>query len=81
MMKSQFRFVFVIFYLTAVLIFTVYLRTSDNQLFYQLCSINSEQSKLKQVLWQKQLRVEKYINPAAVSERIKNEQDTGRLKN
>jgi len=69
-MGFRFRFVFVVFYFTAILIFTVYLRGICNHNFYKFCSIAAEQNRLKQQLWQKQLQLERLINPAAVSERI-----------
>jgi len=69
-MRFRFCFVFVIFYFTAVLILTVSLRSADNRLFYKLCTVNSEQSRLKQKLWQKQLQLENLINPVAVSQRF-----------
>ena len=74
-MRSRFCFVFVVFYFTAVLILTISLRSADNRIFYKLCTINAEQSRLKQQLWQKQLRLENLINPAAVSERLDEEID------
>jgi len=67
---SRFRFVFVIFYLTAVLIFTVYLRGVNNRIFYELCLCKAEQSRLRQELGTKQLQLEILINPAAVSLRF-----------
>ncbi len=67
---SRFRFVFVVFYFTAILIFTVYLRSANNRIFYKLCTINTEQSRLKQQLGNKQLQLESLINPAAVSQRL-----------
>ena len=67
---SQFRFVFVVFCFTAVLILAVYLRSAGNQVFYQLCSCNVEQSRLKQDLGAKQLLLEGMINPAAISRRL-----------
>jgi len=67
-MRFRFCFVFAVFYFTAVLIFTIYLRNADNQIFYKLCTINAQQSRLKQQLWQKQLRLESLINPAALSQ-------------
>jgi hypothetical protein len=70
-MRPQFRFVFVVFYLTAVLIFAVYLRSANNRIFYQLYTLEAEQSWLIQELTNKQLQVETLINPAAVSERLK----------
>jgi len=69
-MRFRFCFVFVIFYFTAVLILTVSLRSADNRLFYKLCTVNSEQGRLKQKLWQKQLQLENLINPVAVSQRF-----------
>jgi len=67
-MRLRFHFVFVVFYFTAVLIFTVNLRSANNRIFYKLCSQMAEQNRLKQQLWQKQLQLENLINPAAVSE-------------
>jgi len=64
---SRFRFVFVIFYLTAVLIFTVYLRGVKSRIFYEIRKCEAEQGRLRQELGAKQLRLEKLINPAAVS--------------
>jgi len=63
-------FVFVIFCLVAILIFTVYLRSADSRIFYKLYTINTEQSRLNQQLGTKQLQVESLINPAAVAERL-----------
>ncbi|MHC4648086.1 MAG: hypothetical protein ACYTBJ_21715 [Planctomycetota bacterium] len=63
-------FVFVVFYLTAVLIFTVALRGANNRTFYRLCAVSAEQNRLKQHLWQKQLQLENLINPAAISEYV-----------
>ena len=67
---SQFRFVFVVFCFTAVLIFAVYLRSAHNSVFYELCACNVEQSQLKQELGTKQLLLESLINPAAISKRV-----------
>ena len=67
---SHFRFVFVVFCFTAVLITAVYLRSVNNRLFYQLCQYNAERDHLKQELGAKQLRLESFINPASLSERV-----------
>ncbi len=67
---SQFRLVFVVFCFTAVLIFTVYLRSANNRIFYELCEYNAEQSRLKQELGTKQLLLESLISPAAISQRL-----------
>jgi len=69
-MSSRFRFVFVVFYLAAILIFTVCLRAAENRNFYRLCTIEIKESRLKQQLWQKQLQLESLINPAALSQRL-----------
>lgn len=69
-MRPQFRFVFVVFYFTAVLIFAVYLRSANNRIFYQLYTHEAEQGWLVQELTHKQLQVETLINPPAVSERL-----------
>jgi len=69
-MSSRFCGIFVIFSFTAVSIFTVSLRSANNRIFYELCTVNAEQNRLKQQLWQKQLQLESLINPAAVSQRL-----------
>jgi len=69
-MMSRFCFVFVVFYFTGVLILTVSLRSAESRIFYRLCTINAEQSRLKQQLWQKQLQLENLINPASISKRL-----------
>jgi hypothetical protein len=69
-MGARFYFIFVVFYFTAVLIFAVSLRSSDNHTFYKIYTISAEQNRLKQELWQKQLRLENLINPAAISKRL-----------
>jgi len=67
---TQVRFVFIVFYLTAVLIFTVHLRSTNNRIFYELCKQKAQQNRLKQALWRKQLQLESLINPAAISQRL-----------
>jgi len=69
-MRARFRFVFVVFWVTAILILSVHLRNVNNRIFYELCVRRAEQTRLKQHLWQKQLEVERLINPAAVSRRL-----------
>lgn len=68
---ARFRFIFIVLYLTAVLISTVYLRSRENNLFYQLYSANIRQRRLEQRLCQKQLQLESLINPAALSKYLK----------
>jgi len=52
---SRFRFVFVVFYFTGILILAVYLRSANNRLFYQLAEENVEQQRLSDELGAKQL--------------------------
>ena len=67
---SQFRFILVVFYFTAVLIFAVYLRGANNRVFYKLSQYNARQRQLKQELGKRQLLLESLINPAALSRRL-----------
>ena len=67
---SRLYFVFVVFCFTAILIFAVYLRSANDRIFYKLCVCRSEQGRLKQELGTKQLLLEGFINPAAVSQRF-----------
>ena len=67
---SQFRFVFVVFCFTAVLIFAVYLRNANDRIFNELCACDADMSRLKQELGTKQLLLEGMINPAAISQRV-----------
>jgi len=66
----RFCFVFVVFYFTGMAIFTVYLRSTNNRIFYKLCRSRAEQNRLKQQLLAKQLQLESLINPAAISQRL-----------
>ena len=67
---SQFRFLFVAFCFTGILILAVFLRTANNRIFYELCTYRAQLNQLKQELGARQLQLEGLINPAAVYERI-----------
>lgn len=69
-MRPGFRFVFVIFYFTAVLISIVYLRSASDRNFYKLCMLQVEEGRLKRQLTSKQLQLESLISPAAISRRL-----------
>ena len=69
-MISRFRFAFIVFEITAIVIFTVYLRMAENRAFYKLCKIKTQQNRLKQQLTNKHLKLESLINPAALSQRL-----------
>lgn len=64
---SRGRFVYIVFFLTAALVFTVHLRTSSVRLFNQYRSAMVEKNIITQQLWQKQLRFESLINPAGLT--------------
>ena len=72
-MSFRFRLVFVVFFLTAVLIFAVYLRRARNHMLYKLYTVGIEQSQVEQRLSDNQLRLENLINPTAVSKFINND--------
>ncbi len=76
-MRSRFCFVYVVLFFTAALILTVFIRSANDRLFYRLCRLEAEQSRLKQSLWRKQLRLEGLINPSAVYERLQQPSDRG----
>jgi hypothetical protein len=69
-MLSQFRFIFVIFALTAVLVFAVHVRVTSSRVFYKFQVAHVKQNTLNAELKQKQLQLESMINPAAVSKRL-----------
>lgn len=69
-MTSRFCIIFAVLYCTAILIFTVYLRNADNRTYYKLCKANIGQTRLKQQLWQKQLKVEQKTNPTEIFRRL-----------
>jgi hypothetical protein len=48
----------------------VFLRDYEKRTFYTLQRYRVEQRRLRQELWQKQLRVESLINPASISRRL-----------
>ncbi|OHB59004.1 MAG: hypothetical protein A2Y12_19735 [Planctomycetes bacterium GWF2_42_9] len=67
----QFRFTYVVIALTAVLVFTVHIRTTSSRVFYKLGAANIKQTRFNQTLRQKQLDMERLISPAAISEKLR----------
>jgi hypothetical protein len=67
---SQFRFFYVAFFFTVILIFVVALRNANDRIFYELCEYRAQVNQLKQELGVKQLRLESLINPAAIQQRL-----------
>ena len=69
-MDSAIRYIFATICIAAMLIVAVYLRSVEDSTVYQICNIQSERRRLTEQLWQKQLRLEMLINPAAITEKI-----------
>jgi hypothetical protein len=69
-MLSQFRFIYVIVALTAVLVFAVHVRVTSSRVFYKFQVAHVKQNTLNAELKQTQLLLESMINPAAVSQKL-----------
>ena len=69
-MKLRFCLLFAILYFAVILLFTVYLRGVNNRIVYRLYRFKADQSRLKQQLASKQLRLENLTNPASVSQQL-----------
>ena len=67
---SRWRLIFVIFYLTGILIGVVSLRTASARLFYEYRTLYVARGHLCQELWHKQLEFESMINPEVIYERL-----------
>jgi hypothetical protein len=63
---AGFRFIFTIFVIAVLLISAVHLRNQCDRICYLIYSVSAQQGRLKQELWQKQLRLEGYLNPTSV---------------
>jgi len=66
----RFRFVFVVFCVTILLLVAVFLRSSNDRMFYNLCRQQAQQKRLKQQLWQKELQVQMRLNPSEISQHL-----------
>jgi hypothetical protein len=62
--------VFIIFFLTGVLVFIIHLRTTSSRLFNEFCKVKAEQKLLVQELRSQQLRLESLINPRYMFEKL-----------
>jgi hypothetical protein len=63
---DRFKFVFAVLCVSFLMVFTVYLRSRCDQLFHEFSRVTTEQNRLKQQLWHKQLQLESRLNPTAV---------------
>ena len=68
---SRSRLIFIVFYLTAVFILTVLLRTNSSRIFYNFRMSYVHQNRLKQQLWHKQLTMVSMMTPEEISRRVK----------
>ncbi len=69
-MLSRSRLVFIVFYVTAVLIATVHLRTASSRIFYRYRMAKVSRRDVSEHLRRTQLELESLISPKAVSEHI-----------
>jgi hypothetical protein len=67
-MPTRPRLVFAIFFLTAVLIFTIHIRTASSRVFNRFCKAEAQQKILHQELRSQQLRFEVLVNPRRLLE-------------
>jgi hypothetical protein len=69
-MPSRPRLVFVVFFLTAVLIFTIHIRTASSRVFNRFTKAQAQQKILRQELRTSQLRFESLITPRRLLEQL-----------
>jgi hypothetical protein len=69
-MPTRPRLVFAIFFLTAVLIFTIHIRTASSRVFNRFCKAEAQQKILHQELRSQQLRFEVLVNPRRLLEYV-----------
>ena len=74
-MVSRSRLIFVVFYVTAVLIGVVHLRTASRRLFHGYREAKVEQKRLVERLRSRQLELEHLVNPATVARHLPQEQE------
>jgi hypothetical protein len=70
---SKARLIFIVFYLTALLVAAAGLRISASRLFYKFDKAIITQNRIRQMLWQKQLELQALTGPQAVSEQVEHE--------
>jgi len=69
-LPSRPRLVFIAFYLTAVLIFTIHIRTASSRVFNHYCKAEAQRKILLQELRGLQLRFESLISPRRLLEHL-----------
>ncbi len=71
---SRSRLIFIVFYMTAVLISAVLLRNNSSRIFYKFRESYVAQNRLRQQLWHKQLTMASLTTPGEISRRIEKAQ-------
>ena len=69
-MQSKASFLWMLCIVVAALATALALRDANNHMFYSLRKTQAEAKRLKQQLWQKQLRLESVTHPGRVIERM-----------
>jgi hypothetical protein len=69
-MLSRSRLIFIVFYVTAVLIATVHLRTASSRIFYRYRMAKVSRKDVSEHLRRMQLELERLASPKSVSEHI-----------
>ncbi len=65
-MVSRLCFIYVIFWLVAVLVLSIFLRDANYHMFYESRVCQGQYNQAVRQLWQKQLELEQSINPTAI---------------
>lgn len=63
---AGFRYIYAIFTIALLLIFTVHLRNRCDRICNLIITTEAQQNRLKQQLWQKQLQLESYTSPTTI---------------
>ena len=69
-MPSRPRLVFIVFFLTAVLIFTIHIRTASSRVFNRYCKAQAQQKILRRELRDCQLRFESLTAPRRLMQNV-----------
>jgi hypothetical protein len=72
---SRAHMVFIIFFVTASLILTVYLRNASSRTYFEYRVALSQQDRLKEQLKRKQLELESLVHPGIISEQLEDRSD------
>ncbi len=70
---SRCRLIFIVFFLTVVLIGAVHMRVSSSRVFFRCRRAIVEQDNLRLQLGRKQLKLEELLNPSVISEHVEND--------